>query len=113
MKTIPTMPSMCATCPFRPGSPHAALQNHLAESALNEASRICHSTGQSVFYGRTGKKPRLCRGARDLQLKVFAAIGVIESATDEAWAKKWAGVKKRKPAKIAASRLCTRLWNGP
>jgi hypothetical protein len=30
----------------------------------------------------------VCRGARDLQLALFAAMGFIEAATDEAWAKK-------------------------
>jgi hypothetical protein len=80
---------MCATCPFRPGSPYAYLAEDLAASALNTSSRICHSTGSdNAINRRTGKPPLLCRGARDIQLKAYAAIKFIEAPTDEAWEKK-------------------------
>lgn len=81
--------NMCATCPFRDGSPHAYLAEDLSMSALSEASRICHSTGSNnAIHRRTGKKSALCRGARDLQLRFFAAIGFIAEPTDAAWAHK-------------------------
>jgi hypothetical protein len=74
---------------FRPGSPYAFLVNDLADSALSAASRICHSTGSNnAINRRTGKPPRICRGVRNLQLKVFAAIGFIKEPTDAAWAEK-------------------------
>lgn len=82
------MRHMCATCPFRPGSKYAFLVPDLAASALSEASRICHSTGSNGINRRTGKPSRLCRGARDLQLRLFASNGFIEAPTDEAWNKK-------------------------
>lgn len=85
---IPVTPKMCATCPFRKGSKYQYLAGDLAASALTEASRICHSTGENGLNGETGKPDRLCRGARDLQLKVFAANGFIAAATDEAWQEK-------------------------
>lgn len=85
---------MCASCPFRRGSEHAHLADYLTESALSESSRICHSTGSNAINKRTGKAERLCRGARDVQLKVFAALGVIKAPTDEAWAEKWAEMSK-------------------
>lgn len=82
-------PKMCATCPFREGSPYAYLVPELIESAMTKASRICHSTGaNNAINKRTGKKPMLCRGARDMQLQMFAASGFLESPTDEAWNKK-------------------------
>jgi hypothetical protein len=86
-KREPTMPVMCATCPFRPGSPHAELAPMLAESALTEASRVCHSTGgRNAIHPRgTGKPARLCRGARDVQLHHFHKIGFLPAATDAAW----------------------------
>jgi hypothetical protein len=80
---------MCATCPWREGSRYAYLLEYLAKSAMTEASRICHSTGNNAINSRTGKSERLCRGARDLQLRQFAAIGFISEATDEAWETKW------------------------
>lgn len=87
-KRLPVLKNMCATCPFRNGSPYASLASDLAGSALLNASRVCHSTGSNAIHKNTGKPERLCRGARDLQLKVFAAIGFIESATNEAWENK-------------------------
>lgn len=79
---------MCATCPFRLGSPHANLADMLAKKALTQHSRICHSTGVSAIYGRTGRKPRICRGTRDVQLKYFVTIGFLKEPTDEAWDRK-------------------------
>jgi hypothetical protein len=87
-KSIPVLKAMCATCPFRDGSPYAYLVTELTKSALSAASRVCHSTGSSAINRRTGKRPRLCRGARDIQLRYFRAVGFIDAATDEAWEKK-------------------------
>lgn len=89
-KRLPVAKAMCATCPFRTGSEYAHLQEHLAERAVNHESRICHSTGTSVVKGRTGKPSLLCRGARDIQLRVMAAMRVISTPTDEAWEQKCA-----------------------
>jgi hypothetical protein len=85
---LPLRETMCATCPFRPGSKYENLAQGLAESALNLASRICHSTGSNNGINkRTGKPFHLCRGARDVQLALFAGLRFIDSATDEAWNK--------------------------
>ena len=82
----PLRKSMCSTCPFRDGSPYENLRPALTESALNEASRICHSTGRNNGINkRTGKPPHLCRGARDVQLRMMFALRVIDAPTDEAW----------------------------
>jgi len=92
-KRPPVMPAQCATCPFRNGvdRKYSQLRDMLAESAMNESSRICHSTGSNnAFHKRTGKPEKLCRGARDLQLGYFHAIGFIAAATDEAWEAKCA-----------------------
>lgn len=87
---LPVCARMCGTCPFKPGSPHQSLAVQLSESALNDRSRVCHHTGAwNALYPRdTGKPEALCRGARDLQLQVFHALGVIDEATDEAWDRK-------------------------
>lgn len=81
---IPVCKTMCATCPFREGSKHAALAPMLTEASFHTA-RICHSTGNNALMGRTGKPSRICRGSRDIQLKLFQALGVLTAATDEAW----------------------------
>jgi len=87
---IPVQKNMCATCPWREGSPYEHLRSGLARSALTEANRICHSTGEeSIAYPRgTGKPERVCRGARDTQLAMFHGAGFLEAPTDEAWQKK-------------------------
>lgn len=88
-KLPPVCKTKCSTCPFREGSPHAYLAPTLTESALGNAPRICHSTGSNnAIHKRTGRKPALCRGARDIQLRYFAAIKFITAPTDEAWAAK-------------------------
>ena len=84
---LPLRETMCATCPFKAGSPYADLAPMLALSSLSDASRICHSTGANGIHKRTGKEPHLCRGARNVQLEAMFALGVIEAATDEAWNK--------------------------
>lgn len=78
------MKAMCATCPWREGSPYAELKEILSERSKVEG-RICHSTGNSIINGQTGKEPRICRGSRDEQLAAFHAMGFIADATDEAW----------------------------
>jgi hypothetical protein len=77
---------MCATCPFREGSPYAYLRLDLEVSALTRASRICHSTGKdNAIHKRTGKPESLCRGARDSQLNLFYKMGFIDAPTDQEW----------------------------
>ncbi len=88
---MPVRAEMCSTCPFRDGvdEKYSDLRPMLTISALSEASRICHQTGtNNAFHARTGKPPVLCRGARDVQLRLFHSIGFIEEPTDEAWAAK-------------------------
>jgi hypothetical protein len=80
---------MCATCPWREGSPYAYLAADLERSALSEGSRICHSTGSNnAINARTGKPEAICRGARDVQLRVLAGLGFLSEPTDKAWEEK-------------------------
>lgn len=83
--STPVRAKMCATCPFRPGSPYADLAPTLAASAITEASRICHSTGSSAINYRTGKPPALCKGARNVQIDFLYNLGFLTATTDEAW----------------------------
>lgn len=88
IKPAPVMKSMCATCPWQEESKYAYLRPALERCALTEASRICHCTGTNDIGGRTGKADRICRGARDAQLKMFVAMGFLSEPTDKAWADK-------------------------
>lgn len=84
-KRVPVRHTMCATCPFRPGSEFESLAGYLAQSAISEGNRICHSTGTSAIHGRTGKRSAICRGARNIQLKLFFGMGFLTEATDASW----------------------------
>jgi hypothetical protein len=85
---LPLRKLMCDTCPFRKGSPYAYLLQELQISALTEASRICHTTGENALF-QTHQPEALCRGAREAQLNYFHQIGFLESPTDEAWNRKF------------------------
>lgn len=87
--TRKVMTQMCATCPFREGSEYAYLRDRLTQSALTEATRICHSTGNNPVIKRRNVPPQICRGARDLQLELFTALGILDEPTDEAWERAW------------------------
>lgn len=82
---LPLRKTMCATCPFKPGSKYADLAETLAKSAITDGSRICHSTESNAINTKTLLAPHLCRGARDVQLDVMANCGVVSDATDESW----------------------------
>jgi len=60
-----------------------------AVGAEKGGSPICHSTGEGALKKKVFEDEHICRGARNLQLQLFAAMGFIESATDAAWEKKW------------------------
>ncbi len=93
IRGMPVRVSMCSTCPFAVDAKreHALVAPMLIERTLSTASHICHQTGKdNAFHKRTGFKETLCRGARDVQLKVFANMGFIRAATDEAWNEKCA-----------------------
>ena len=68
-------------------------------TAISDASRICHSTGpaNAVHKKPPIKQARICRGSRDIQLKVMCALGIIEEPTDAAWDKAWSKLRPRKP----------------
>lgn len=85
-KPLPTMASMCATCPFR-NEGWTEVRELLQRRALTEGTPICHSTGKALTE-RLGKA-HLCRGARDFQLIMFHRMGFIAAPTDEAWEGRW------------------------
>ncbi len=98
---LPLRAEMCSTCPFRPGvaKKYAAVRETVTESALTEATRICHQTGSNnTFHRRTGKPEAVCRGARDLQLQFFYRIGFLKEPTDKAWDEKFKEIQNANAA---------------
>lgn len=88
-KLLPVRKAMCATCPFRE-SGWTEVRDFLHHRALNEATPICHSTGEALVK-REGPA-QLCRGARDFQLQIFYRLGLLAAPTDEAWRRRCASL---------------------
>ena len=87
-KGMPVRTTMCASCPYREGSPTEFLKLTLLENQLNPQSghtTICHSTGNNPTIKAVNVPEKLCRGARDFQIKLFHSIGFIDAPTEEAW----------------------------
>ncbi|SRR6266511_1564063 len=97
---LPVRKTHCKTCPFRDdGQGWTHVRDLLALRALTEATPICHSTGKAlVRHNRERLKAHACRGARNLQLQFFHAVGFISSPTDEAWSRKLAEINNQKGA---------------
>ncbi len=95
---LPVRKKHCTTCPFRDdGRGWSHVHDLLAQRALTEATPICHSTGKAlVRHNGERLKAHACRGARDLQLRFFHAIGFLSSPTDEAWSQKLAEINNQK-----------------
>lgn len=84
-KDIPVRLTMCGTCPFKEGSKYSYLREDLAEKSMTEG-RICHSTGSgNAINDETGFEDHICRGSRDIQLRMFNGIGLLSEPTDKAW----------------------------
>jgi hypothetical protein len=76
------MPAMCNTCPFGPNGDPRTAEGVLHDVILPMAgSQICH---HPTLKGK--KETHLCRGARDIQLRLLCAYGVLREPTDEAFA---------------------------
>lgn len=80
-RNLPPMKAMCATCPWNPAAPQGYQELAVGiGSYVLHASHICNSTHDEA--------ERICRGARDLQLKVFTAFGFFSEPTDAEWDRK-------------------------
>ena len=85
---LPVRLKQCQSCPFNStaSGDWLAVRPLLTHRALNEGTPICHSTGQALVRHNGERLPaHLCRGARNLQLTLFYALGYITAPTDEAW----------------------------
>lgn len=76
------MPVACATCPFSGAHrPNVGAQAHadFTDSLVNMRSQhLCHTVNNK----------KICRGGRDLQLKVLVTIGILPEPTDAAFNRK-------------------------
>lgn len=78
------MTVQCASCPWRADNARLKLSPGqtvaLTEMVLGSSNQRCHAPS---LLGKPETK--ICRGARDLQLKYFHVLGVLKEPTDECW----------------------------
>jgi hypothetical protein len=77
------MKSQCATCPFGENGDPRTQQSVTGRIIKLDHSQICH---HPVLHNK--KETHLCRGARDIQLRILTAMGLIAEPTDEAFTAK-------------------------
>ena len=79
LRNCPVQPKPCKTCPFEGETPIQLEPESFAryhQSLVKfEGQHFCHSVNNKA----------ICRGGRNLQLKLLYGLGFIESQTDEAF----------------------------
>lgn len=81
LRKVPVQPSPCRTCPFAGTKP---IQLH-PQSHFNYIRNLVEGRSQHLCHSANDEK--VCRGGRDIQLRLFYSKGDIESPTDEAFTK--------------------------
>lgn len=81
MRDYPVQSEPCLTCPFEGREPFKPSRENLKRYMENlvegHGQHICHSSNNT----------RICRGGRNIQLKVFCVKGLLPEPTDEAFNK--------------------------
>jgi hypothetical protein len=76
---MPVQPKPCKTCPFEGEQPiglSERRQTELYQNLVEGRNQLCHSVDNK----------KICRGGRNITLRVFCARGFIAEPTDEALA---------------------------
>lgn len=76
---FPVQPTLCKTCPFASTNPIELSPKRYNEIYQNvvkfEGNHLCHSVNNE----------KICRGGRDIQIKIARAFGWISEPTNEAF----------------------------
>lgn len=72
------MERSCATCPFTTNTLGEGAQPYLENIVTLSSQHTCHSVGDT----------KICRGGRDIMLRVMASFKLIDEPTDEAFERK-------------------------
>lgn len=78
MRTYPVMQLPCVTCPFAGKKPlyldADQIQKYMENLVGFQGQHICHTTQANV-----------CRGGRDIQIRLLCALGKLAEPTDAAF----------------------------
>jgi hypothetical protein len=76
---LPVQSNPCRTCPFEGKEPINLSQERYVEIYTDVAGldgqHLCHSANNE----------KICRGGRNIQLKIVKALGFVDEPTDEAF----------------------------
>ena len=78
LRTYPVMEKPCKTCPFAGENPVQIMPKRYADFIDNLAGK-----GQHLCHGAHNKA--ICRGGRNIQLRLLCAMGMLNEPTDEAF----------------------------
>jgi hypothetical protein len=99
--SMQVMKRACATCPFVNGHKSGLTLDTINACTLNVA------TLQSQHLCHTADNKKLCRGGRDIMLRVLTAFRMIDKPTDAAF-----NAAMRKALKMSNVRLAATDWQG-
>jgi len=78
LRTYPVQEKPCKTCPFEGENPVPIVPERYSafiENLAGEGQHLCHSLDNKA----------ICRGARNIQLRILKAMGMLDEPTDEAF----------------------------
>ncbi|MCT7958862.1 hypothetical protein [Laspinema palackyanum] len=81
LRQMPVQSAPCQTCPFAGQNPIPLEPERYTEYLMN----LVKGTGQHLCHSANDEK--VCRGGRDIQLRLLYCKGVLEKPTDEAFHK--------------------------
>jgi len=73
---LKVQPQPCHTCPFEGKEPvqlDPVRYNYFIKKLAGESQHLCHSVDNKM----------ICRGGRNIQLRILYAMGLIDKPTDE------------------------------
>lgn len=80
---LPLKKEKCRTCPFGENGDHQVMSKVI--DRIQGSMQVCHGTEGS------NREPRhWCAGAREIQLRIVTAFGILEEPTEKAWEKQCA-----------------------
>ena len=81
LRTYPVQPKPCKTCPFEGETPiqlSPERYHYFINNLAGNGQHLCHSKNNKA----------ICRGARNIQLRMLCAMGLLDNSTDEEFNKK-------------------------
>lgn len=80
LRTYPVQQKPCKTCPFEGEKPLPIMPERYSgfiDNLAGKGQHLCHSAGNKA----------ICRGGRNIQLRILCAMGMLDHPTDDEFEK--------------------------